>query len=907
MWDNNYITEEIRSSLLNDGQFQFKRSSNSLRYGKCPKCERKAVFISLDEPWVAVCNHRNNCQWTATTRELYPDIFSNITDRFLQDKRLTEEESLNQAAKAYMYDVRGFDPKVIGETFFQEKIKHKTKNEYYPAIKIIINSTCYWKRIINSRDVARNGAKSKIYKISEKGFKGSGWIPPQMTFEKNDTIIITEGIFKSMSFLHVKDSNDKPMKSIATLSCGNFCTDIVKEHKDKNITWVVAMDSDIAGIDATRKHIQKLKDLKQHYKVMFPAKNEDWDDVFRKKALNEEYISDSYWRGLYHLADSAAKKAFFSWIKKNQFYSIFNYNGMLYRYSIEEKEAASDFAKDVILEDIWLNQGDKVNIHVAEFNTFVKTEKIANCYPNFLYVERPINADCDQLYYFSVDFPHKQRKTEHIGVTGDTLNSPKTFGDALLKNTAGGRFDGTAGDMRYLVSKWLDHHILSVRSLNFCGYDTESKSYIFPNFGYHNGQRKELNKMKFIDVNKCNIKSTSDLHLTSDTNFKNNWIDDWKLANNLNGMVLLSWWIGTLFAEQIRLDSKDWPFLEYTGEQGAGKSCQIGFLWKCLGRDNYEGFDPNKDTKVAWLNKLDQLSNMPAVILESDRVLGDKNAHNKGFGFEQLKSLADGGELRARGQKNGSNGVNTTKFKGGLLISQNSEVDGDDAVLSRIIHCHCTKQHHNNETLLATQRLMKLSVEDCCGFLHQVLSKENELFNIYTKKFTELQDKFYNRNPSLQMRLITLHAKIAAWAWTLPTIFENKVTFAEVEKIEDYIYSRAVSRQQRLGADHPTVQIFWEKYDFLNEQYDRVNKTTKIYLNHSNKKDEIAINIQHFIKVCNEEHTERLPTEAELKKLLPQSRRYRFISKKTVRSQILCKPVYCWVFSSHDNENRKLS
>lgn len=866
----------IREALIRDPYFKFKQKNGELQDGICPSCKEAQVFISLTKPFMAKCRRLNKCRWESTTKELYPDIFSNITNRYP-----ATDENPHASADAYMNTIRGFKADLVKGMYSQGFIKNADKNEFYPSVKFMIDDRCYWQRVIDSRDERKNGAKNKIV----GSYRGKHWMPPGQVFEEGEDVWITEGIFKSLAFLHIG------RKSVATLSCTNFCRNLIKANRGKGINWILAPDNDNAGLASIYKNRKELETLGESFSIALPSSGEDWDDVFKADRLDEKYIINSYWEGQYQTATSPSMKAMLYWVKHRYSYSVFAFNNKLHSYEIKDNEDAGNFAYG---EDVWTSKVDGIHKFIADFNKFAQTTTITNCYPKLLYIEKPKFSDEDQLYYFSIDFP--KSPSEYIGVTGEVLNSNKGFGDILLKKTAGGYFEGSNGDMKFLRRKWLNSNLLKVNTLNYIGYSKEYSAYVFNDFAYANGQCIMANDMNFLALPKHNIKVRNQIDISCSDSFKNIWIDDYKLSGGINGMVLLCWWLGTMFAEQIRDESKDWPFLEFTGEQGSGKSCQIGFLWKCCGRDNYEGFDPNKSSYVGWLREFEHVSNLPVVILESDRILGDKNTVSRGFGFEQLKSLADGGALRTTGRNTGNNETKQEKFKGGLLISQNSEVDGDPAVLARIVHCHCTKLHHTEATLRATQRLQSLDVKEVCGFLHQVLTKEKKLLSIYREAYTRIEKEYHELNPLLQMRIVQLHAKVAAWAKVLPEIFQGKVSEEEATGIEEFIYTRALSRQQRLGADHPEVSAFWDLYDLLNEHHNYNSKSLEECLNHSNHLSEIAVNIPHFIQTCNLAHTERLPSESILKKLLPDSRKHKFIGKKHVWSKLLNKTIYCWVF-----------
>ncbi|MCP5904682.1 ATP-binding protein, partial [Klebsiella pneumoniae] len=90
-----------------------------------------------------------------------------------------------------------------------------------------------------------------------------------------------------------------------------------------------------------------------------------------------------------------------------------------------------------------------------------------------------------------------------------------------------------------------------------------------------------------------------------------------------------AFWLGALFAEQIRAVQKSYPFLEVVGEPGSGKSTLLEFLWRLSGRPDYEGFDPSKSTPVARARNFAQVGNLPVCLIEGDRTLD--NAKQRAF------------------------------------------------------------------------------------------------------------------------------------------------------------------------------------------------------------------------------------------------------------------------------------
>jgi len=106
----------------------------------------------------------------------------------------------------------------------------------------------------------------------------------------------------------------------------------------------------------------------------------------------------------------------------------------------------------------------------------------------------------------------------------------------------------------------------------------------------------------------------------------------------------------------------------------------------------------------------------------------------------------------------------------------------------------------------------------------------------------------------------------------------------------------AVARQQAINADHPTVQEFWELFDFLDGEGEGIPR-----LNHSRDDELIAVSLPHFMAVASQRGISKVPGLAELKRLLPESRARKFVAYKSVNSQITVRDsqgvtVKCWVF-----------
>ena len=213
---------------------------------------------------------------------------------------------------------------------------------YLPCVEIPIDvpefvseKGCVFKRIIDADDVRYaqklGDAKAKI----SGSYKGWGWVPPGMKFEKNDEIWITEGIFKAMAFLMIGK------KAISALSCSNFPREIIRKHSGKNIRWIVALDADAAGIAHTEKDLRELEAMNETgFPAVPPDEEHDWDDLYRLGRLDDQFLQKCIGRGLMINAEDEKEYAFYmrALMRTNKNpanYLIFDFMNRLYRGKVK--------------------------------------------------------------------------------------------------------------------------------------------------------------------------------------------------------------------------------------------------------------------------------------------------------------------------------------------------------------------------------------------------------------------------------------------------------------------------------------------------------------------------------------------------------------------------------------------
>ena len=266
------LTDLIRE-LENDQELNFKKldSGGYMQEGICPSCGKRELWTYRESPMVLFCGRRNNCGDTFHVRDRYKHLFENFTERFP-----ATEEDPNASARAYLRDDRGFNTGLLAGWYSQEQMRFEDGSTAQ-SIRFKVSDNCYWARLIDAKDIRRNkGNKTKVV----GDYKGECWKPPKQEINDGDKVWITEGIFKSIALLESKFEKEC-MKTVSALSANNLPIEFIKRNADRNITWVIALDNDNAGISSSIKFKEQIKELGERVLIAIPAGKPDWDDEFR--------------------------------------------------------------------------------------------------------------------------------------------------------------------------------------------------------------------------------------------------------------------------------------------------------------------------------------------------------------------------------------------------------------------------------------------------------------------------------------------------------------------------------------------------------------------------------------------------------------------------------------------------
>lgn len=890
---NPNLHSEIMRRL--DSEFEFKRQGEWLRGGVCPSCHKKEFFTHADEPWVLRCGRLNKCGVEYHVKELYPELFNSWSERYQKTP-----ESPNAAADGYMHDGRGFDLTRVAGWYTQESYYDHKRGIGSATVRFNLPGIGYWERIIDQPNHFGNR------KANFNGqYGGAWWQAPGMDLaaESVKEIWITEGIFDSTALLH------HDIVSVSALTCNNYPDKTLKELADRctalgrkrpKLVW--ALDTGKAGTRYTRQWVKRSRDEGWNAVAAVPPDGKvklDWNELHQRERLTQKTLDEALYQGALLLANDAHEKALliYNHDAYNSFY--FNFANRMYWFELDlakfakAKEELTKLFADEQTEDELRNRA------MLESHTM---REIANCYFTALYYQANLLTD-ESWYYLRVDFPHDGASIKNT-FTGSMLTSAGEFKKRLLSIAPGAVFTGSNSQLDRIQQKQL-FNIKTVQTIDFIGYSREHGAYVFGDIAIKDGKLHQLNEEDFFDLGKLSVKTLNQsvtLNINSDLkDFRSEWINLLWRCYGPKGIVALAFWMGSLFAEQIRAEHKSFPFLEVVGDPGAGKSTLIEFLWKLLGRRDYEGFDPSKSTLAARARNFAQVAGMPVVLIEGDRG-GEDKAHAKGFDWDELKTAYNGRSVRSRGVKNGGNETYEPPFRGAIVISQNADVSASPAVLQRIVHIHCDVSSHNQTTKIAAEKLERLTVEEVSGFAIKAITAESDVMKTFKESSRQYDNQLQNCGEIKSLRIIKNHAQIMALVDALAGVIplnEDQVIGAHKE-----LLSMAVARQQAINSDHPLVQEFWDVFDYLDGD-------GEAQLNHSRKDEFIAVNLNHFIMRASDKR-QQVPLLSDLKRVLKTSSSRKFVDIRTVNSAInerynarkhadapgLPTSIKCWVFEN---------
>lgn len=890
---NPTLREEITRRLVE--QYHAKVGNTYLSKIECPSCGKREAFTDAVSPWVIKCGRDNKCGELHHVKDLFPELFQTWTERYAP--KTLEEQNQNPTAVAdgYLRDGRGFDLLKIRGWYTQETYFDHTLNQGTTTVRFALPHG-HWERLL---DKPQRFGKQKARIVGT--YKGEVWIPPALTLEQiaaSDEVWIAEGIFDAIALLHAGKV------AVSNLSSANYPDQFLaalkqaahaRQLKTPLIIW--AQDSDNAGRKATLKHRDKSEAAGftcAAAQIPFKGRRRrDWNDLLQLHLLSDKDFENYRYHGDLLLAKSPVAKALLIYNQREQREFWFDFGGKLWWWKLDMESYDRELRSR--------EEYDIDSLSPEERATVLKNAGMLSCIcsavPTPLYFQANKVTD-ESWYYFRIELP--DGSTHKHAFTPKQLTGANEFKNRLLaiKNAW---WTGSGKQLDRLMQDQMAG-LQTVDTVTFIGYSPEHEAYIFSDKAVKNGKEITMNDEDFFEFGKLSIKSLSSspvLNINSEQNDYNaNWSRYLYRAYGHAGVVVTAFWLGSLFAEQIRARQKSYPFLELVGEAGSGKSTLLEFLWKTCGRTDYEGFDPSKSSNAARARSFSQVSNLPVVLIEADREQQDKTKARQ-FDWDELKTAFNGRSIRSLGVKNNGNDTYEPPFRGSIVISQNAQVEASEAILSRIVHITMNRDHHSDASREAAKWLESVPIESVSGFILQATKAEKKLLALIDELVLHYETELLALGEIRMVRIAKCHSQLMALVACLGPkglgLFPEQI----IEQSLQFVRDMAVQRQLSLNADHPLVAEFWEAFDYIEATGSNDQGNPHPKLNHLGADArQIAVNLKEFESWCGEFKL-HAPDARTLKKLLRSSKTRKFIeANKSIASRIKRKTVKCWLFEA---------
>ncbi|QEW08522.1 toprim domain-containing protein [Nitrincola iocasae] len=857
---------------------------------ECPSCHQREAFTSTETPWVVKCGRMNNCGESHHVKDLFPELFETWTERYAPKDDAERQKNPTAVADGYLRDGRGFDLMRIRGWYTQEYYHDHHINQGTTTVRFPLPNG-HWERLL---DKPQRFGKQKARIIGN--YKGLAWVPTIYSIKdlaEAKEIWVCEGIFDAIALMHVG------IMAVSNLSSGNYIDQLLEQIRKEvpagvklpMLVW--AQDGDRAGRKATLKHRDRAEasgwTCEAAQIPLINGRRHDWNDLLQLERLTDKDIKKYRYYGDLLLAKTPAEKALLMYNHREKREFWFEFSGKLWWWKLDMD------AYDRELKSLDASGVDQLDADQREL--VLKNAGLLSCVcsavPTPLYFQRNEVTD-ESTYYFRIEMPDES--IQKHAFLPKQLTSASEFKNRLLgiKNAwwigSGKQLDRIMQDQMM--------GLRTVETIDYIGYTKEHGVYVFTDVAIKDGKVIPINEEDFYQFGKLSLKTLAgspEIQINTHANEYNpHWASQVAQAFGSAGVVTTAWWLGSLFAEQIRQKHKSFPFFELVGEANAGKSTLIEFLWKACGRFEYEGFDPSKATKVGRYRAFEQVSNLPVVLIEADRDSGDKNKAGQ-FDWDELKTAFNGRAIRSMGMKTTSNETREPLFRGAIMISQNAQVEASEPILSRITHITVTRETQTAQTKVAAEWLETIPMESVSFFLLQATRAEQQLMEVFDSASRHYEKYLFQMDEIRMYRIAKNHGMLMALVDCLGEKGLGLLPEPIIAEARKFVVLMAMERQSALNADHPMVTEFWEAYDYIEGTGD----ISKPKLNHYGPEaKQISVNLKEFERWCGEFKL-RTPDMRTLKHLLRTSKNRKFIdSNRSVRSKITEheKTVKCWVF-----------
>lgn len=870
-------------------KFGFKKLTGKyMQQGKCPDCQKNTLWCLAERPMVVKCDRQDNCGYDETVRNILPDLFEDWSKR-----APSTPEDPNATADAYLRGERGLDLTGLRGHFEQEHYHDRDRNIGSATVRFPLPNNTWWERIID-----RPGRFDRKARFKFGGsYAGHWWAHPLDTLDVLtglDEVWLTEGIFDACASRQSFPKPD-PAKGIAlrtavsVMSTNNYPEHALAQLAQACLTsrrklrprLIFAYDVGPAGVAACKAHVKRA--LAEGWDATAAQVRPDGEGT--KLDWNDLALRHAEWKD-----DAPGLRPF-----SEEALQLYLFNGSV-TLAATPREKARLIHNKLKLRSFELRFENRIywakEVYDKEDErTDLTVEEIANCAFRILYRERDEAAD-ETNFFLQIDHPGRQ-PTDKARFSAACCAASGEFKKRLL--AFNGMWSGSQEQLDRLMRGQI-RQLKTVEPLHFTGYSAKHKAWVLGDIAVRDGRVILINKESCFDFGKHSVKlATTErlLDISWDPDRLDfTWLDDLWTAWGAKGLAALAFFTMSLFAQQIRAEEGSLSFLEITGPPGSGKSTLIIFLWKLLGRREFEGNVASGNTPAGMARTLMKVANLPVGLIEGQRA-ENKAGRLREFDWEELLVLYNGRSFRTVGRKSSGTETFEPPFLGSVYLMQNRRIDASPQILERLLSFEINKADRTKHTYDAAQRIFKRRVEDVSHFVVAAARAEERYLKAYFRGTQAHIARMERDVPNLYNdRLRLNHAQLASGIEALAQLLPVRPEWiAEATQLVDWM---ALDRQQSCGADHPLVQRFWEQIDWLASIEN--GQTARPINLHRKPESKIAISLPGYEEKCRQ-HGQQAVDITELHKLLPGSKRRKFLGKMGVN----CadgQNRHCWVFEA---------
>lgn len=559
------LRADVLQRLEGDLGMRHIGGTNYMRKGECPACHKRELFTDHRAPWVLKCGRESKCGQTWHVKELYSDLFEDWSERFKPTS-----DAPAASADGYLQFARGFDLSLIKGWYSQENYWDRAQGLGSATVRFALAKGVYWERLI---DRPSRFGKQKARFQPGASYRGVWWCPPSLDLQTVQELWIVEGIFDAIALTHhgiaavsAMSSNAYPEQSLKDLASA-------RQGKLPKLVW--ALDNEPGAHRYTRRWARQARELGfkcEAAQIPQPGSRKvDWNDLHQRWAFEpddakregrrDQDLKEARYHGALLLADTAAEKAvlMYEWRERHEFHFTFESRLYWFKLDLDKYNKAlthiEESERDEDRELTTKQQRDKA-MRLAG-----NVVEIANCAPQALYFQRNEVTD-ESWYYFRVEFPHDGAPVKNT-FTGAQVAAASEFKKRLLSMAAGAVFTGSGTQLDKIMKDQL-FGLKTVETMDYVGYSREHGCYVFGDLAVREGQVHQVNDEDYFDFGKLRLKTLQKtIGLKPNPaagDYRSDWLPLLWTCFGANGLTALTFWFGSLFAEQIRARYQSFPF-----------------------------------------------------------------------------------------------------------------------------------------------------------------------------------------------------------------------------------------------------------------------------------------------------------------------------------------------------------